>query len=333
MNTISTKIAIGYAHSKLILIGEHAVVYGQPAIAIPFPLTVRSVIEQSTGTIKIKSPHYTGPIDKMPIKLEGIEACIKATLDYLDRPVKDILIRLDSTIPLGRGLGSSAAIAIALVRSLFSYYGQSPSQKELSSLVQIAEIYAHGNPSGIDMAAIASDSPIWFQKGKEAKPLTAGAPLYIVVADTGRISDTHSAVEQVREKVLLDPINMQKSMKLIGNIAQEAKNVLSHGNSYLLGKLLDKNQEMLTNLGVTDDGLNRLIETARNTGALGAKLTGSGRGGCMIALAQNLEHGKVIADHLMKSGADKTWYYSTEKYESRIYTRQRSYRIDNTKHK
>jgi mevalonate kinase len=157
--------------------------------------------------------------------------------------------------------------------------------------------------------------------------------IYIVVADTGRISDTHSAVEQVREKVLLDPINMQKSMKLIGNIAQEAKNVLSHGNSYLLGKLLDKNQEMLTNLGVTDDGLNRLIQTARNAGALGAKLTGSGRGGCMIALAQNLEHGKLIADHLMKSGADKTWYFSTEKYESRIYTRQRSYRIDNTKHK
>lgn len=328
MNTISKKIAIGYAHSKLILVGEHAVVYGQPAIAIPFPLNVRSVIEQSAGNIMIKCPHYTGPIDKMPIKLEGIEACMKATLQYLDRPVKDILIRLDSTIPLGRGLGSSAAIAIALVRSLFSFYGQSPSKKELSSLVQIAEIYAHGNPSGIDMAAIASDSPIWFQKGKEAKPLSVAAPLYIVVADTGRISDTHSAVEHVREKVLIDPINMQKSMKLIGDIAYEAKNVLSYGNPYLLGKLMNKNQEVLTNLGVTDDGLNRLIEEAQNAGALGAKLTGGGRGGCMIALAQNLEHAKLISDQLIKSGADKTWYFSTEKYESRIFTRQKSYRIE-----
>jgi mevalonate kinase len=328
MNTISKKIAIGYAHSKLILVGEHAVVYGQPAIAIPFPLNVRSIIEQSAGTIMIKSPLYSGPIDKMPIKLEGIEACIKATLQYLDKPIKDILIRLDSTIPLGRGLGSSAAIAIALIRSLFSFYGQSPTQKELSSLVQIAEVYAHGNPSGIDMIAAASDSPIWFQKGKEAKPINFGASLYIVVADTGQISDTHSAVEHVREKVLLDPINMQKSMKLIGDIAYEAKNVLSHGNSYLLGKLLNKNQEVLTNLGVTNDGLNRLIESAQNAGALGAKLTGGGRGGCMIALAQNLEHAKLIADHLIKSGADKTWYFSTEKYESRIFTRQRSYGIE-----
>jgi mevalonate kinase len=328
MNTISTKIAIGYAHSKLILVGEHAVVYGQPAIAIPFPLKVRSVIEQSAGTIMIKSPHFTGPIDKMPIKLEGIEACIHATLQYLEKPAKDILVRLDSKIPLGRGLGSSAAIAIALVRSLFSFYGQSPSQKELTSLVQIAEIYAHGNPSGIDMAAAASDSPMWFQKGKEAKSITVGAPLFMVVADTGRISDTHSAVEHVREKVLLDPINMQKSMRLIGNIAFEAKNVLSHGNSYLLGKLMNKNQEVLTNLGVTDAGLNRLIESAQDAGALGAKLTGGGRGGCMIALAQNLEHAKLIAEHLMKSGADKTWYFSTEDYESRIFTRQKLYKIE-----
>lgn len=312
MNTISTKIAVGYAHSKLILVGEHAVVYGQPAIAIPFPLKVRSVIEQSSGTIMIKCPYYSGPIDGMPIKMEGIEACIKATLQYLVRPEKDILIRIESTIPMGRGLGSSAAIAIALVRSLFSFFGQSPSQKELFSLVQIAEIYAHGNPSGIDMAAASSDTPIWFHKGKELVPLQAGAPLNIVVADTGRINDTHTAVEKVGEKFLLDPLKTQKSVKLIGKIALEAKDVLSYGNAYLLGKLLDKNQEELMKLGVSDDSLNHLITIARNAGALGAKLTGGGLGGCMMALALNLEHAKLLADILMKAGAAKTWYFAAE---------------------
>jgi mevalonate kinase len=320
MNSISTKMAVSYAHSKLILVGEHAVVYGQPALAIPFPLNVRSIIEQSSGTIMVKCPHYAGQLDRMPIKMEGIEACIKATLQYLERPAKDLLIQIDSTIPLGRGLGSSAAIAIALVRSLFSFFRKSVSQKELSSLVQIAEIYAHGNPSGIDMAAASSDVPILFQKGKEPTPLKSGAPLYMVIADTGRISDTHTAVEYVRGKFLSDPVKVQKSVQLIGQIALEAKDVLSYGNPYLLGKLLNKNQEELVTLGISDDGLNRLIKTARDAGALGAKLTGGGRGGCMIALAQNLEHAKLMANVLMKAGACKTWYFSTEKYESSVFS-------------
>lgn len=312
MNTVSTKIAVSDAHSKLILVGEHAVVYGKPAIAIPFPLKVRSMIKESSGPITFESAIYTGPIDSIPVKMKGISACIKETLHYLNRPFKGLLIRIDSSIPLGRGLGSSAAIAIAIVRSLFSFYGQKPSQNELFSIVQIAETYAHGKPSGIDMAAVLSECPIWFQKGKEAAPLKAGRPLCIVVSDTGRIGDTHTAVENVRKRYLLEQSKVQKSLEEIEKIADAAKNALLDGNMNLLGKLLDGNQQELIALGVSDDGLNRLIETARNTGALGAKLTGGGLGGCMLALASSLEQARVIAKELMKYGASKCWYFSTD---------------------
>lgn len=311
MNTGSTKIAVKDAHSKLILVGEHAVVYGKPAIAIPFPLKVRSIIKKSYGLIMVESAIYSGPVDTIPMKMKGISECIKETLHYLNKPFEGLRIEIHSSIPLGRGLGSSAAVAASIVRSLFSFYGQKLSQRELFSLVQIAETFAHGKPSGIDMAAVSSEGPIWFEKGKEPVSLKVVGPLYMVVADTGRIGNTHTAVENVRMKYLLEPEKVKKSLDKIEKITVEAKDALLKGDMYLLGKLLNGNQQELMTLGVSDDGLNALIETARNTGALGAKLTGGGLGGCMIALANSLEHAKVISKELTKAGAFKSWYFST----------------------
>lgn len=320
MNSISNKKAQGEAHSKLILIGEHAVVYGKPAIAMPFPLKARSVVEKSFGSIMFESAIYTGLAEYMPEKMKGISDCIGETLRFLNQPFDGLNIRIESSIPLGRGLGSSAAVAIAVVRSLFSIFGQELSQRELFSLVQIAETHAHGNPSGIDMAVESSSCPIWFQKGKDIVPLVTGGPLYIIVGDTGRIGDTHKAVGNVREKYLLDPEKVQESLDLIGKIAAEARDVLMNGDMYLLGKLLDRNQEELIALGVSDDGLNMLIKAARKSGALGAKLTGGGLGGCMMALAPSMEKAEIIAGELMGSGASKSWYFSTE--ENVLYTSQ-----------
>lgn len=312
MNTISNKIVVGNAHSKLILVGEHAVVYGKSAIAIPFPLKVSSRIQKSYGPIRFESGIYKGPINSMPIKMKGISECIKETLHYLSQPFEGLSIGIHSPIPLGRGLGSSSAVAMAIVRSLFEFYEQKLSQKELFYFVQIAETYAHGNPSGIDMFAEASECPIWFEKGKGAIPLKVGGPLYMAVGDTGRKGDTRTAVENVRKRYDLNPEKVQRSLDEIGNIAEEATEALLHGDMNTLGKLMDRNQEELMTLGVSDDGLNGLIEVARDKGALGAKLTGGGLGGCMIALANSMDHAKVMAEELLKSGAFKTWYFSTE---------------------
>ena len=312
MNTISTKIAVNDAHSKLILVGEHAVVYGKPAIAMPFPLKVSSRIQKSYGPIIFESDIYKGLINSMPVKMKGISKCIKETLHYLGQPFEGLSIEIHSSIPLGRGLGSSSAVAMAIVRSLFEFYEQKLSQEELFYFVQIAETHAHGNPSGIDMFAEASECPIWFEKGKGAVPLKVDGPLYMVVGDTGRRGDTRTAVENVRKRYGLNQEKVQKSLDEIGNIAEEAKEALLHGDMHTLGKLMNRNQEELMTLGVSDDGLNALVEAARRKGALGAKLTGGGLGGCMMALANSMEQAKVISDELLEAGAFKTWYFSTE---------------------
>lgn len=312
MNTVYKKAAAGEAHGKLILTGEHAVVYGKPAIGIPFPLKARSIVKGCSGNIMFKSAIYTGDVNSVPKKMNGILECIKETLHYLDRPFEGIQIEIDSEIPIGRGLGSSAAISTAIVRSLFSFYGQKLSQEELFTFVNIAETFAHGEPSGIDMAAVTSKAPIWFQKEKDTVQLKLVKPLYMIVADTGRIGDTRSAVENVKRKYSVEPEKIRSSLNKIEKIAGEAKAAILNGNVYLLGKLLDANQKELVTLGVSDNELNELIEAARNAGALGSKLTGGGLGGCIIALGKSLENAKVIAEDLMKAGASKSWYFSTD---------------------
>lgn len=313
MIQLPQKVAVGSAHGKLILVGEHAVVYDRPAIAIPFPIIeVKATIEEISGSIMIESEFFHGPIHRMPEKLQGIAVCILETLTALNKPRTGLLIRLKSTIPLGRGLGSSAAIAIALVRSLYTFYGKEVRQTELMALVHLAEIHAHGNPSGIDMAAASSEFPIWFQKGKNPKPLQIGAPLHLVVADSGRIGDTHAAVTSVRQQYILKPTRIQGSLDRLGWLTNDARAALSIGNMEFLGKLLNFAQDELIELGVSDTGINRLVDVARKAGALGAKLTGGGKGGCVLAIASSQAHSKVLSNAFLKVGAHQTWYFSLE---------------------
>lgn len=310
MNNFS-KIAISDAHSKLILAGEHAVVYGKPAIAIPFPLKVTSIVEKSNGSIIFESDIYTGFISNMPVKLKGISNCIKETLKHLNKPEENLKIKIISSIPIGRGLGSSAAISISIVRSLFSFFKKRLTENELFSLVQIAENYAHGNSSGLDIMAILSKYPILFEKERGILPIKSKSSLYIVVADTGKTSDTRVAVGNVRKRYNLNPKNMQKSLDKIEEITIEIKKTLLNGNIKLLGKLLTDNHNELINIGVSDKDLNDLVKTALSSNALGAKLTGGGLGGCMIALANSPQHARLISNELIESGASQSWYFST----------------------
>ena len=315
MLELPPKKSVGSTHSKLIMVGEHAVVYGKPAIALPFPvIEATSTVKKMSGTkfstaIIIDCLYFVGSLEEVPEKMSGIAACIKETLRDLNEKPEGLHIRLTSTIPVGRGLGSSAAVAIAIVKSLFSFHGQELTQKKLMALVHIAETHAHGNPSGIDMAAASSDLPIWFQKEEKPTPLQIGAPFHLVVADTGRIGDTRMAVESIRGKYQTNPVATQQVIDLLGEITYTAKDALLNGELELLGNALNAAQNELIKLGVSDEGIDNLVRVAREAGALGAKLTGGGRGGCIIALAKDERHANKLVQALSTAGAYQTWKY------------------------
>jgi mevalonate kinase len=316
MVAIPRKTAVGTAHSKLILIGEHAVVFGKPAIALPFPaIEARATIEEVSDckTILFESPYYSGHYDEIPDRMEGIAVCIDETLKYLMQEPEGLRISLESTIPLGRGLGSSAAIAISIVRGLFNYYGQELHAEKLTELVHIAETFAHGNPSGIDAAASSNDHPIWFERGNPISSLEIGGPFCLVVADTGRIGNTRGAVESIKEKYNLDKAKTEESLIALEENTFKAKSALISGDIEVLGETLDIAQRELTLLGVSDSGIDRLVSAAKEKGALGAKLTGGGRGGCILALAKNKQHAKELETALLAAGAFQTWSFKIGK--------------------
>ncbi|WP_077324150.1 mevalonate kinase [Virgibacillus siamensis] len=306
--TTSEQTAIGIAHSKLILIGEHAVVHGQPAIAIPFPLVgVESIVDYVPGSVQLNSSFYTGPIESAPEMLEGLVTCIKETLKHLHLPCQDFMIRIKSSIPPGKGLGSSASVAIAVVKSLFHFFGERYSEEDLLNLSNISETYAHGVPSGIDTLTITSGSPVWYEKDEPINFIDPKGDFHFIVADSGRVGDTRSAVESVASLLRSAPKRIQNKLDRIGEITHRARNALETASKHLLGQMLNEAQRELEALGVSDAGLNRLIYFARQEGALGAKLTGGGNGGCIIALARNEVHSRQLAEKLKKFGAHAVW--------------------------
>jgi len=306
--TISEKTAIGVAQSKLILVGEHAVVHGQPAIAIPFPLVgVESIVEYVPGAVKLDSTFYHGPIDSAPSSLEGIVRCIQDTLLFLRVPCKDLLIQIKSSIPPGKGLGSSASVAIAVIKSLFMYANEDYTNEELLRLAKVAETYAHGAPSGIDPLTITSECPVWYEKEKPVAYIKPKDDLYFIVADSGRMADTRSAIESIAGLLKSAPKRFQSKLDRIGEITYQAREALEKAGKQVLGQLLNEAQKELEALGISDAGLNRLIHFALEEGALGAKLTGGGNGGCIIALARNEVHSKQLTDKLLSFGAHAVW--------------------------
>lgn len=306
-----TKTAIGVAHSKLILVGEHAVVHGQPAIAIPFPLIgVESSVESHVGDVYLDSSLYSGPVDLAPKHLSGVVHTVKRTFELLKIPFKDILIRVQSSIPPGKGLGSSASVAISIAKALFKYVNQTYTNEQLLYLANISETYAHGAPSGIDPLTITSKSPIWYMKDAPIDYIMPKGEFHFVVADSGEEADTKTAVSTVSSLLKATPQKIYNKIERIGEITHEVRDALEKASKSMLGTLLDEAQKNLEAIGVSNETLNNLINFVKEQGALGAKLTGSGNGGCIIALAQNELHSLQLLEKLKQNGAHNVWAFT-----------------------
>lgn len=306
----------GKAPGKVILFGEHAVVYGRPAIAVPVNgvqayVTVRPGARGSGIWLECCDlPTASGgemcryPIREAPAG-DPLRVAVLLGLTYVGIPPAqepDLVLTITSTIPIARGLGSGAAVTTALLRALAAYFGRPLSAEETSRLVYEVEKLFHGTPSGIDNTVIAYQQPVYFVPGEPVERLRVAVPFHLVIADTGIASETRQVVSAVRQRWQAERTRYEGLFDTIAAVVRAAREAILRGEWRALGPLMNENQALLEELGVSSPELEQLLTAARAAGALGAKLSGAGRGGFMIALVAE-EAIAPVSEALQRAGA------------------------------
>ncbi|TPR13953.1 mevalonate kinase [Apilactobacillus timberlakei] len=303
-----TKQAFGKSHAKIILMGEHSVVYNQPAIALPIPkIELKIKINEIDAGQLLNSKYYIGPIQSVPNDLLGIKNLVNTILTKINKTDESFEMTIDSEIPSERGMGSSAATSIAIIRALYNYFDTNISKEELLKLSDVEETITHGNPSGLDSATTGADNPVWFIRNNTLEEINFNLNATLVIADSGIKGRTDIAINYVKQQLINDNKRTQKSINKIGNLVTKARQDIEKNNPEELGILMSENQKELKNLKISNSKIDELVEIANINGSLGTKLTGSGLGGCIIALARNDNEAESIANALTKAGALDTW--------------------------
>ena len=301
------------APGKAILFGEHAVVYGRPAVAVPVTevrakATVMPLISGPAGRVEIHAPdiQLESPLADLPGEhpLKVAFHTLQAHLGLERFPALRLQVR--STIPLAAGLGSSAATSVAVLKALSEFLGRPLEKAELNRLAYEVERAHHGSPSGIDNTVITYEQPVFFRRGEPFQPLEVAAPLILLVGDTGVPGSTAEAIAGVRRLRDADPAAVEAIFDRIGRLAETARDHLLAGSVTALGPLMDANHRLLEQIGVSSAELERLVTAAREAGAYGAKLSGGGRGGNMIALVSE-ERLEAVRDALLAAGARRAF--------------------------
>jgi mevalonate kinase len=271
----------GRAPGKLLLLGEHSVVYGHPALAAAIPRYVTVEVEAA---------------DEARIDLPG---GIQVPFPVLDA-ARELAwaagfrgafhARVQSDIPLGSGLGSSAALGVALARA----FKPGCAAGEAAELAMRLERVLHGTPSGVDPAACAQDGVIFFRRGEPPAIERVRGSAWIAVALTGIARGTHSTVLPLAERRKTDPA-VDPLLARLGELAREGRALFEQGELAELGTRFDAAHALLRQLGVSCAELEEAVAGLKRQGALGAKLTGAGGGGAAIGLARDETHAREMA--------------------------------------
>jgi len=297
------RVSRGRAPAKAILAGEHAVVHGRAAVSLPlFSFGAETLATPGSGVfITARGLDSPRALADLPGDLSWIPGLARVFAMSFAHPVEDVHIEVRSSIPEGRGLGSGAAVAAATIRALADHYGLTPSDEEVSAVTFEVEKLHHGRPSGVDNSTVSYGRPVFFKVGAPLRFLTPGR-LTFVLADAGPAPATAEMVDRVGRALEAAAGNGRTILDEMDRIALEAAAALEKGDAPALGALLNRNQEILRDLGASTQTLDTLCRIARQAGAWGAKLTGAGGGGFLLALTPPDQAHDVLGA-LEKAGA------------------------------
>ena len=292
----------GHGYGKVILFNEHFVVYGIPAIASAIDKkTVAEVKkcsgneefilhddrEETPGYKKEKLEHQRESIMRIK-KAMGIDQCIE--------------IWLGGDLRAASGVGASAASCAAIARAIADEFGMSFSDSEINEFAYEGEKAYHGNPSGIDNTCATFGGLVWYEKGKDMERMSISKPVEVVMGDTGIVANTKKAVEGVKQRKESMPELYEKIFDDARELVYEARDAIIEENWELVGSLMDRNHELLKKIEVSSDELDFLVDVARKAGAYGAKMTGGGLGGYMVALTPGKELQEKVTRAIEETG-------------------------------
>lgn len=287
-----------FGRGKVILLGEHAVVYGRPALAAGIERGARARVT-SQGVMEL----VLSPWDRVvtPGQKDELSRAFAAVI--AEQPgAAPARIEIDVELPAGAGLGCSAALGVAVVRALASAAGEAPSDEEIARRALAWEKVFHGNPSGIDNTMAAHGGIAVYRRDRPLERVRPRKPLRLVIGDSGESASTRLMVESVARQREREPVKADKTLDAIAALVQNAKLAIEEGDIRALGQLMDMNQMLLGSLMLSTPALEEMCAVAREAGAVGAKLTGAGGGGCMIALVADEASGERVRGAIERTG-------------------------------
>ncbi|UCH72319.1 MAG: mevalonate kinase [Thermoplasmatales archaeon] len=296
----------GIGFGKAILFNEHFVVYGLPAIVSAVgKYTVAKVDSYDKAEWKLEDNRKATPRykeDKTNQQKDSINKILKKM--GIDLSKNGIKIVLEGTLYCASGIGASAASCVAIARALSDHFNLNLSDEEINDIAYEGEKGYHGTPSGIDNTASTFGGLIWFEKSNKnvVDKISLPNQVEVVMGNTGKVTNTSAAVKGVRERKEKNPKKYEEIFDRAENIAYLAKDALLEEDYNEVGKLMNENHKLLQQIEVSSRELDFLVKLARDNGALGAKLTGSGLGGNMIALTPGKEIQENVSNAIEKEG-------------------------------
>jgi len=322
VNSSAPGSAPASAPGKVILFGEHAVVYGRPALAVPVTQVHAdvNVSDSSRSGIWIDAPDINLHAELNTLPSDHPLASVIHNFLFISSRVSsspltslpggegkfpNLEIKITSTIPVAAGLGSGAAVTVALTRALASHLNYSMTDEEVNAFAYEIEKIHHGTPSGIDNTVVTYARPVYFVKGQAMETFKVGKPFTIIIGDTGISAPTKESVSDVRRLWLTDKSRWETIFDKIAEISFTARRAIEQGHWEILGELMNENHQLLQKLTVSSPELDGLVAAACNAGALGAKMSGGGRGGNMLALVRP-DLAETVSASLQEAGARNT---------------------------